>query len=711
MQTEIENKSLISEPTKRGPKIKDGSIRTANSGVSIQKLRPILKTSKLEMELEQEPTNQIEELVKDYSKKKKSANQLETMKGNLISTLESKLYKQVYEVSDASSKCSKLTVDGRVLVTGSEDGTVKVFIKQSFGNSSRERFTLQGSLLQEQTNNRTINRRDRKKFVSVTISEQKNYIFGGATDGSITVWRRSGNSGSWSVLETLKAHDKDVKSLATTADGKTLISASFDGSIKIWRRNEFIVSNIVTERYVTTQTLKEHAERVYSVDVTHDGSLFFSGAEDNYVMVWNRVGLAKEGRYNLSQTLLGHTEPVRAVASTPDGSLFVSASNDLCIRIWIRNIESGSAVFRHLQTLKGHSWHVNSVAISANGRMIVSGSGDNSARIWMTRTGSESLFYTHNQTLQGPSKIVCSVEISGDGESIISNSVNGNLRVWEKNQFNLGNRPSYHGVIDKHSMDILDLAADEVDGPGSRLFSVSADNSVKLFKRLEGCDYTERKTIKVKNGHTEQVTAVCVTADGSRMFTASEDKMIKVFNQQEDEGYQEGQNLSGHLEGILALAASADGSTLFSAGKDDIIVVWVKKEDGYYTLHEKLAGHTNTIWKLACTPDGKTVVSVSSDFTIRVWKRTKFDKERLQREEEEKQKQKEEEGGEEVGTFEKQKEEKVKTFTYKEHQVLKGHSKTIYSVDISRNGRTIISGSRDNSIKVWLMKLEDGKYQ
>src|SRR5947209_1445146 len=72
---------------------------------------------------------------------------------------------------------------------------------------------------------------------------------------------------------TLSGHRDRVVSLAFSPDGRTLVSASEDGAIKLWD----VASK--EERH----TLNGHSDRVVSVAVSPDGRLVASGSYDKTV--------------------------------------------------------------------------------------------------------------------------------------------------------------------------------------------------------------------------------------------------------------------------------------------------------------------------------------------------------------------------------------------------------------------------------------------
>ncbi len=67
---------------------------------------------------------------------------------------------------------------------------------------------------------------------SLTISPDDQIIAsGGRRDKTVKLWLSTGE------LIQLPGHSKGVTSVAFSADGKTLVSGSYDNKIKIWRRN------------------------------------------------------------------------------------------------------------------------------------------------------------------------------------------------------------------------------------------------------------------------------------------------------------------------------------------------------------------------------------------------------------------------------------------------------------------------------------------
>jgi WD40 repeat protein len=105
-------------------------------------------------------------------------------------------------------------------------------------------------------------------------------------------------------------HGGFVSALAFTADGKTLLSASGDGLIRLW--------DPATGK--ERRRLQGHTGAVLSLALTPDGKRLASGGADRTVRFWDLEGAATEGR-----VLEGHRWDVTSVAFSRDGLQFTSA--------------------------------------------------------------------------------------------------------------------------------------------------------------------------------------------------------------------------------------------------------------------------------------------------------------------------------------------------------------------------------------------------
>jgi sterol desaturase/sphingolipid hydroxylase (fatty acid hydroxylase superfamily) len=228
------------------------------------------------------------------------------------------------------------SADGQRIVSGGEDGTVKVWDAAT----GQEQLTLTGHT---------------RAVLSVAVSADGHCVVSGSADGQVKVW--DATTGQEQL--TLKGGTGAALSVGVSADGRRIVSAG-GGTAKVW--------DAQTGR--EELTLTGHTDLVYSVAISPDGGHVVSGSFDERVKVWD----VTTGREQL--TLTGHVGPVYSVAISPDGQRIVSGGKDQTMKVW------DAATGRETLTLQGHTDSVTGVAVSADGRCIVSGSRDGTMKVW-----------------------------------------------------------------------------------------------------------------------------------------------------------------------------------------------------------------------------------------------------------------------------------------------------------------------------------------
>ena len=233
--------------------------------------------------------------------------------------------------------------------------------------------------------------------VAVTVDGKR--AVSASNDGTLKVW----NLESGETLRTLEGHPDPVYGVVVTADGKRAVSASVDQTLKVWD----------LESGHALRTLKGHSFAVTSVTVTADGRRTVSASLDETLKVWD----TESGR--VLHTLEGHSDSVIGVAVTADGKRAVSASYDQSLKVW--DLEGG----RELRTLKGHSSAIYGVAVTADGKWAVSASKDKTLKVWDLEGGWEL------RTLEGHSSAVNGVAVTLDWRGAVSVSEDQTLKVWD----------------------------------------------------------------------------------------------------------------------------------------------------------------------------------------------------------------------------------------------------------------------------------------
>ncbi|KAK0196586.1 WD40 repeat-like protein [Armillaria mellea] len=157
----------------------------------------------------------------------------------------------------------------------------------------------------------------------------------------------------------LEGHDQAVRALA--ARGRTLVSGSYDCSVRIW--------DIVTGQ--CKFVLTGHTQKVYSVVLDPTRNQACSGSMDGTVRVWN----LQNGQ--CQHTLTGHTSLVGLLGLSP--SYLVSAAADSTLRIW----DPDTGELKH--TLAAHTGAIT--CFQHDEFKVLSGS-DGTLKMWNVRDGT-----------------------------------------------------------------------------------------------------------------------------------------------------------------------------------------------------------------------------------------------------------------------------------------------------------------------------------
>ncbi len=264
-------------------------------------------------------------------------------------------------------------------------------------------------------------------------------ILAGAVDGSLCRFdAESGVQGTPMI-----GHGQAITSIAAGADGPMAVTASRDGTIRLWNASEGRQLRV----------LEGHQGTVTCVAVTPLGDVVSAG-EDGTLRLWP----PEDGAL---PTLLGSGhEAVLAVAISGDGRFAVSGGWDSHITMWSLSRRA------ELRRLEGHDGAVLSLAVSSDCRTVASAGEDGSVRLWDLESGR------CRRTLTGHVGAVQSVRFTPDARFVISAGKDATLRVWDTRT---GSSPT---VVEGHAGAVADLA---IDASGGAAVSVGSDSSLRLW--------------------------------------------------------------------------------------------------------------------------------------------------------------------------------------------------------------------------------------
>jgi WD40 repeat protein len=201
--------------------------------------------------------------------------------------------------------------------------------------------------------------------------------------------------------KALPGHEGTVMALAISPDGKSMATASFDRTVRIW--------NMAPGQCL--HELRGHTDAVRALAFSADGRRIASAGSDLSIRFWN----VDDG--SPVRVWVGHGDAIRSLTFSPNGDFLISAANDRTIKIW--NAQDGSLLRSIFDEDK-----VQSVACSPDGLLLASGNEKNTVELWQLATGS--LW----KSLPGHTGKVRSVTFSADGKTLASGGEDKTVRLW-----------------------------------------------------------------------------------------------------------------------------------------------------------------------------------------------------------------------------------------------------------------------------------------
>ncbi|MBD2526661.1 CHAT domain-containing protein [Nostoc sp. FACHB-133] len=556
--------------------------------------------------------------------------------------------------------------DGQMIVTGSADGTVKLWSldgkqlqsltahKQAVNSAT---FSPDGQMIVTGSADGTVKlwSLDGKQLQSLTAHKQAvnsatfspdgQMIVTGSADGTVKLWSLDGKE-----LKTLPAHNQPVNSATFSPDGQVIVTGSADGTVKLWSLDG-----------KELKTLPAHNQPVNSATFSPDGQIIASASNDNTVKLWSLDG--KE-----LKTLYGHSNVVKNVAFSPDGKIIASASADKTVKLW-------SIDGKELKTLYGHSNEVTSISFSPDSKIIATASSDTTVKLW-------SLYSQYTKILRGHQEAVFGLVFSLDGKMIASASWDKTVKLWNQDGKELKTLKGHKDKVNRVSF----------SPDGKIIASASADKTVKLWS-IDGNDL---KTLK---RHQKIVWSVSFSPDGNLIATASEDGTVKLWNR---DG-KELKTLRKHSSVVNGATFSPDGKMIATASWDTTVKLWSIEGQELRTLR----GHKNGINSVTFSPNGKMIATASYDNTAKLWNLDGKELQTLKGHKDGVNSIAFSPDSQKIATASSDNTIKIWNLDGKELQTLKGHKDVVWSVSFSPDGKSLATSSSDNTVILWYLYLED----
>jgi WD40 repeat protein len=261
-----------------------------------------------------------------------------------------------------------------------------------------------------------------------------------------------------------------------------------------------------------------------------------------------------------------------------------------------------------IATLKGHTNRAYSAAFSPDGKTLVTGSDDHEVLLWDVKAGNVlvSLEVPRREGGKGADFVhwlgpVGWLAFSADGLVVATSAMD--VRLWDA-------RTGKHRVtlasagVDQYPA----FSWDPVFSPDGKTLATCAAKDLAPILLWDVQTGGLRTTLA---GHEQGVRAVAFSPDGEALASGCRDGAVRLWDVRTGKPRAV---LRGSGGDVFDVAFSPDGKTIATANFRDV-ALWDVKSGKEVVLK----GHTNAVHHVAFGPDGRTLASSDYDGTVRVW--------------------------------------------------------------------------------------------
>ncbi|MBY0558220.1 protein kinase [Hyphomicrobium sp.] len=284
----------------------------------------------------------------------------------------------------------------------------------------------------------------------------------------------------------IKAHDGAIDELALSGDGRLIVTASDEPTLKIWSYDSHYQQGTIPLEDGPATALAVRNNRVVT------------GHSNGAIGVYDLDTRRRLYRFKRNDATIW------SVAFAGSEDRIAAASHDWTVAMWETASEAAPAAI-----LQGHENAVQALATDAAGQWIASGGADRAIRVWNAETRETRRIYRNN------SDFISQLGFSPDGSMLVAGGLDGSIRLLSMSSYRM------QRTLTGHSARITSLAFSSSD---DLMASASEDGVVRIrsLKRL--------RTYIPLTGTGSGAKAVAFSNDGRTLLTGGQDGVIRMWS-------------------------------------------------------------------------------------------------------------------------------------------------------------------------------------
>lgn len=292
----------------------------------------------------------------------------------------------------------------------------------------------------------------------------------------------------------LNGHKDVVRAIDISPDGKSLVSCSDDGTVRLWNMQDKKSAGLLNMG-------KLKNVEVRSVTYNASGRYIIAGTVDGKLLVWDIT--QNNGQPRVIQA---HTSIINKVQCEASGSQFVTVSSDGWLKVWdINNL---------LQPVYAADVHAKLISLcySRNGDRVAVGSENGSIHIYQTKQWGPAI-----QVINTDGKSIRALAFNIAGDRLAAGAASGVIRI-----FSGRDRMVAAGELRGHGSPVNAIV---FNPDGKTLATCSYDKTIRIWTLRS----PEEPPIIITD-NSAWVMDIAFDRNGDRLVSCGADKTVRIFN-------------------------------------------------------------------------------------------------------------------------------------------------------------------------------------